>query len=83
MSAIQQALKDKGHDPGNIDGLMGPRTRTALRDFQTAQGMEPTGRSDAKTLAALGVEAKTDGAGSSSPSSSPGTGGGGTGTDKK
>jgi membrane-bound lytic murein transglycosylase B len=58
VTAIQQALKDRGHDPGKIDGLMGPRTRAALREFQTAEGIEPTGRSDETTLAALGVEAK-------------------------
>ena len=57
MSQIQQALREQGHDPGEIDGLMGPRTRSALKEFQTAQGLEATGRSDAKTLAALGVEA--------------------------
>jgi peptidoglycan hydrolase-like protein with peptidoglycan-binding domain len=32
VTAMQTALKDKGHDPGPVDGIMGPRTRAALRD---------------------------------------------------
>jgi membrane-bound lytic murein transglycosylase B len=59
VTAIQEALKDKGHDPGEIDGVMGPRTSAALREFQTAEGMEPTGRPDPRTLTALGVETGT------------------------
>jgi membrane-bound lytic murein transglycosylase B len=56
VTAIQEALKDKGHDPGPIDGILGPRTREALKSFQTAEGLNATGRSDPDTLAALGVE---------------------------
>ena len=58
MSAIQEALKDKGHDPGPIDGIVGPKTRQALRDFQKAEGLQTTGGPDADTLAALGVDQK-------------------------
>jgi peptidoglycan hydrolase-like protein with peptidoglycan-binding domain len=57
--AVQQALKDKGHDPGPIDGLMGPRTSAALRDFQSKEGIEATGKPDKQTLASLGVDAKS------------------------
>ena len=35
---VQQALKDKGHDPGSIDGVMGPKTHAALQSFQQQQG---------------------------------------------
>jgi len=58
--AVQQALKEKGHDPGPIDGLMGPRTSAALRDFQSKEGIEPTGKPDRQTLASLGVDARSD-----------------------
>jgi peptidoglycan hydrolase-like protein with peptidoglycan-binding domain len=58
VTAVQEALKDKGHDPGRIDGIVGPRTRAALRDFQKAEGLEPTGRTDAETLTALGIDKK-------------------------
>ena len=54
MSA-QQALKDKGHDPGTIDGQMGPRTRAALADYQKAEGLKQTGRLDDETRAKLGM----------------------------
>jgi pentapeptide MXKDX repeat protein len=67
--AIQQALKDKGHDPGAVDGVMGPKTRSALRDFQKKEGIKDTGRPDRETMSKLGVEAKT----SSISEPSPGT----------
>jgi hypothetical protein len=55
VMAMQQALKDKGHDPGPIDGVVGPRTRAALRDYQRAEGLTPTGRWNDETAAKLGV----------------------------
>ena len=30
---VQQALLDSGFDPGPIDGVMGPRTKAALRKY--------------------------------------------------
>jgi peptidoglycan hydrolase-like protein with peptidoglycan-binding domain len=59
VKAIQQALKDKGHDPGTVDGVMGSKTRSALRDFQKKEGIKDTGRPDRETMSKLGVEAKT------------------------
>lgn len=53
---VQQALKDKGHDPGPIDGVMGPQTKQALQGFQQAQGISGAGELDQQTLAALGVQ---------------------------
>lgn len=58
-------LKDKGHEPGVVDGKMGPKTMAALRDFQKTQGMEATGLLDDKTVQALGMDgAKINSAGS-------------------
>ena len=77
VKAAQQALKDKGHDPGGVDGRMGPKTEQALRDFQKAQGMQATGQLDARTMQSLGVESdRTSGAGESTTggSASPATG---------
>ena len=52
----QEVLKDKGHDPGPIDGMMGPQTRAAIREFQKAEGLPRTGRLDGATVARLGLE---------------------------
>jgi peptidoglycan hydrolase-like protein with peptidoglycan-binding domain len=68
VKAVQQALKDKGQDPGDVDGRMGPKTQAALRDFQQKEGLKATGRADAETMAKLGVEAKTGAVDSSSSS---------------
>jgi len=74
VKAVQQALKDQGHDPGDIDGVMGPKTQAALRDYQQKQGLKASGRLDAETTAKLGVDAKTSAAPSStSPAASPST----------
>jgi pentapeptide MXKDX repeat protein len=72
MKAVQQALKDKGHDPGAVDGVMGPKTRAALKDFQKKEGMKDTGRLDRDTLSKLGVDTRT---GSASPASGSATSG--------
>jgi peptidoglycan hydrolase-like protein with peptidoglycan-binding domain len=63
VKAAQQALMDKGYNPGPVDGKMGPKTRAALTSYQKAEGMQATGRLDSDTVAKLGV--------SSAPSASP------------
>jgi peptidoglycan hydrolase-like protein with peptidoglycan-binding domain len=55
VAAAQQALKDKGHDPGTIDGKMGPRTRAAVSGYQKTEGLKVTGRLDDDTRAKLGM----------------------------
>ena len=39
---IQQGLRNEGFDPGEPDGLFGPRTRTAIREWQESRGLLPT-----------------------------------------
>ncbi len=55
IQAIQQALKDMGYFKGTIDGLLGPRTRTAIGAFQREAGLTVTGRPDASTLRRLNL----------------------------
>ena len=77
VRAAQQGLKDKGHDPGAIDGVMGPKTQAALRDFQKAEGIQATGRLDAETMSKLGVagtSGRTSGTDAGAPAASPKTG---------
>jgi len=52
---IQEALKTKGHDPGPVDGVMGPKTKSAVKAFQEASGLKATGRVDDQTAEKLGV----------------------------
>jgi peptidoglycan hydrolase-like protein with peptidoglycan-binding domain len=54
IRVVQQALQSKGFDPGPIDGIVGPRTKEAVRNFQDRYGMNPTGEIDNQTLFALG-----------------------------
>ena len=56
VKKVQQALKDKGQDPGAIDGILGPRTKEALKAFQQQQGLSATGALDNQTKEALGLE---------------------------
>ena len=35
----QEALKEKGYYDGPIDGIIGPKTRAALRRYQQEQGL--------------------------------------------
>ncbi len=41
---IQSLLAQSGYDPGPIDGLMGQKTRTAIRAFERDNGLSVTGR---------------------------------------
>ena len=53
---VQQALKDKGFDPGAVDGVNGPQTREALKKYQASQNLDADGRIGPKTLDSLGVK---------------------------
>jgi peptidoglycan hydrolase-like protein with peptidoglycan-binding domain len=52
---IQHALHDKGFDPGPADGILGARTKGAVRDFQDRYGIKASGDLDNQTLYALGA----------------------------
>lgn len=65
VKTVQQALKDKGHDPGPIDGVMGAKTKEALKEFQTASNLKPTGTLNSQTAEKLGVQANASSSGNS------------------
>ncbi len=52
----QQALKDKGYDPGPVDGINGPLTKAAVRQYQEKENISADGRIGPKTLDSLGVK---------------------------
>jgi hypothetical protein len=66
----QTALKEKGHDPGAIDGIHGPRTSAALRSYQKAENIKVTGRLDADTKSHLMGQASSK-TSATTPSASP------------
>lgn len=53
IEAIQHRLVDLGYGVGEVDGLLGPRTRAALRAFQADRGLPVTGLPDGTTQRAL------------------------------
>ena len=58
---VQQGLAALGLDAGPADGMFGPRTRSAIWDWQQAKGLEATGylsREEAEVLAAVGAESR-------------------------
>lgn len=55
VRSAQRALTAFGYDPGPADGIMGAKTRRALRLFQQDQGLPVTGRLDKATSDALGI----------------------------
>lgn len=56
VTKIQTALKQKGYYTGGIDGIFGTKTRTAVRKFQSANGLAVDGIAGPKTLAKLGIK---------------------------
>jgi peptidoglycan hydrolase-like protein with peptidoglycan-binding domain len=69
VKQAQEALKNQGHDPGPIDGVIGSQTRHALREFQSKNGLRQTGMLDVETRQKLNMESS-----SSAPSPSSATG---------
>ena len=64
---VQRGLASQGFAPGTPDGLVGPRTRTALRRWQAATGYEVTGhltRVQTDALVVVGKKAQAERPGS-------------------
>ena len=56
LRAAQEQLASLGFDPGPADGLMGPRTKSALEQFQTQNGVPISGTLTVDTQGALQFE---------------------------
>jgi len=54
VTDLQQRLGSLGFDAGYVDGIFGPDTQRALRNFQANQGVTPDGVVGPETVAALG-----------------------------
>jgi peptidoglycan hydrolase-like protein with peptidoglycan-binding domain len=68
VERAQQALKQMGHDPGPIDGVIGAQTSAAVRAYQKQQGLRVTGQLDAETSAKLGQPAAAPAESAQAPS---------------
>lgn len=55
VTAIQNALKTAGFEPGVIDGTFGPHTSAAVLAFQLSNQLQPDGEVGPDTAAKLGV----------------------------
>ena len=53
VKQAQQKLREEGLYRGRIDGVLGPRTKTALRTFQRKNGLPATASLDRRTMSAL------------------------------
>ncbi len=51
--ALQQALLDRGYNPGPVDGIIGAGTKRALRAWQQDKGLPADGYASADVLEAL------------------------------
>ena len=50
---IQTALKNAGFYNGSVDGKLGPQTKKAIKDFQSANGLKVDGIAGPRTKKAL------------------------------
>lgn len=68
ISEIQQALTKDGSYTGTPNGKWDDSTQDALRKFQEAHGLTPTGKLDARSLQQLGLGSSIAGAARPAPS---------------
>ena len=54
LVALQERLLGLGFDAGRLDGVFGPATEAALKEFQRGVGLRPDGTCGPATLRALG-----------------------------
>lgn len=52
---VQERLRTRGYDCGNIDGRVGPATAKQIRAFQRDNEMTPTGQVDYELMRRLGI----------------------------
>ncbi len=55
VKQIQNKLKQWGYYDGNVDGIYGSKTFSAVKKFQQKNGLNPDGIAGEKTLDALGI----------------------------
>jgi membrane-bound lytic murein transglycosylase B len=56
IRAVQEKLNTMGFDAGTADGIIGPNTHRAIRNFQQDTGMEVDGQISSALLEKLGFK---------------------------
>ncbi|WP_417935183.1 peptidoglycan-binding domain-containing protein [Falsihalocynthiibacter arcticus] len=51
---LQERLTARGFDTGGSDGVIGPKSRDAIRDYQRSVGLSMTGEPSLELLRRLG-----------------------------
>lgn len=70
VRTIQDKLKRWGYYTGNVDGIYGSLTVSAVKKFQQKNGLTVDGIAGTKTLAAMGITSNSSSGGSSTNNSS-------------
>jgi hypothetical protein len=65
IALAQRTLRAEGYDPGPVNGQVGPQTVEAVKQAQKDRELEPSGRLDRRTIAALGIDTESAAAGGS------------------
>lgn len=61
VQKAQSQLAEMAHNPGVLDGVMGPNTSRAISSFQTSKGLAVTGKLDDATLESLSIDVSVGG----------------------
>ena len=70
VRTIQEKLKRWGYYSGNVDGIYGSQTVSAVKRFQQKNGLQVDGIAGPKTLSAMGITSSSSGTSGSSSSNS-------------
>jgi peptidoglycan hydrolase-like protein with peptidoglycan-binding domain len=71
ISEVQSALARAGQYSGELTGKWDASTVEAMKKFQEANGLQPTGKLDARALQKLGLGSPVAGAGAPRPTAGP------------
>ncbi len=55
VARVQERLAHSGYYAGSVDGVMGPRTRSAIRAYERRHGLPIDGAIDRRLLATMGL----------------------------
>lgn len=70
VRSIQEKLKRWGYYTGNVDGIYGSRTVSAVKKFQQKNGLSVDGIAGPKTLSAMGIQSSSGSSSSSTTNNS-------------